>query len=176
LRDGIKHDVTASHCVSLSAKDERDIERISEKVARANVGVVALPLTNLFLQSRDIHSLPPRAITPTRVLASCGVTVAAGADNLQDPFNVLGRGDPLETAGFMVLAAHESTSSALDMVTINSHHVISPGRTFLHEGDRADFVAMRATNVREAIAMGPPDRTVVYGGVVITEQKRNIVP
>jgi cytosine/adenosine deaminase-related metal-dependent hydrolase len=41
-------------------------------------------------------------------------------------------------------------------------------------GDKADFVVVTATNLREAIAMGPPDRTVVYGGVVISEQKRNI--
>jgi hypothetical protein len=41
-------------------------------------------------------------------------------------------------------------------------------------GQRADLVAIPATNVREAIAMGPPDRHVVYGGVVVTNQKRNI--
>lgn len=174
LRNNIQHHITASHCVSLSAHSHEDIARISEKVATANVSVVALPLTNLFLQSRDIQTLAPRGITPTRALCSAGVTVAAGADNLQDPFNVLGRGDPLETASLMVLGAHETPISAMDMVTTNSHHVISPGRSFLSIGDKADFVAVAATNLREAIAMGPPDRTVVYGGVVISEQKRNI--
>jgi cytosine deaminase len=174
LRNNIQHHITASHCVSLSAQSPEDTARISEKVASANVSVVALPLTNLFLQSRNIQSLAPRGITPTRALSSAGVTVAAGADNLQDPFNLLGRGDPLETASLMVLAAHETPISAMKMVTTNSHHVISPGRSFLSVGDKADFVAVAATNLREAIAMGPPDRTVVYGGVVISEQKRNI--
>jgi cytosine deaminase len=74
----------------------------------------------------------------------------------------------------MVIAAHESPQTAYDMVTTNSHHVISPGRSFLRPGDKADFIAVSAANVREVIAMGPPDRTVVYGGVVINEQKRNI--
>ena len=174
LRNNIQHQVTASHCVSLSAQSPADIARISEKVAAANISVVALPLTNLFLQSRDVQSVAPRGITPTRALSSAGVTVAAGADNLQDPFNILGRGDPLETAALMVLAAHETPVRAMDMVTTNSHHVISPGRSFLTVGDKADFVVVTATNLREAIAMGPPDRTVVYGGVVISEQKRNI--
>jgi cytosine deaminase len=100
--------------------------------------------------------------------------VAAGADNLQDPFNPMGRGDPLETASLMVLAAHETPLSAFDMVAQNSHRVISPEHSFFTIGDQADFVVLPATNVREAVAMGPPDRTVVYGGVVITEQKRNI--
>jgi len=174
LRDNIKHNITASHCVSLSTQSESDITRVSEKVATANIAVVALPLTNLFLQSRGITSLSPRGITPTARLRARGVIVAAGADNLQDPFNPVGRGDPLETASLMVIAAHESSQTAYDMVTRNSHHVISPGRSFLRPGDKADFIAVPAANVREVIAMGPPDRTVVYGGVVINEQKRNI--
>lgn len=174
LRDNIVHDVTASHCVSLSTQSEIDINRTAEKVAMSGIRVVALPLTNLFLQGRDTSSFVPRGITPTGALAKHGVRVAAGGDNLQDPFNPMGRGDPLETASIMVIAAHETPSHALDMVTVNSHHVISPTSSFLNVGDKADFVGVTATNVREAIAMGPPDRTVVYGGVVITEQKRNI--
>jgi len=174
LRDGITHDVTASHCVSLSTHPSDVMKRTAEKVAQAGINVVALPLTNLFLQSRDVNTTPARAITPTHILRDAGVIVSAGADNLQDPFNPLGRGDPLETAALMVLAAHESPVSALEMVTRNSHHVVSPNRSFLKPGDKADFVVLPATNVREAIAMGPPDRTVVYGGVVITKEKRNI--
>lgn len=174
LQNNVCHNITASHCVSLSSRSSNDISAIADKVAEAGIAVVALPLTNLFLQSRDIHSLPPRAITPTRALSQAGVTVAAGADNLQDPFNVMGRGDPLETASLMVLAAHETPTSALTMVSTNSHQVITPGRSFLSVGDRADFISVQASNVREVIAMGPPDRTVVYGGVVITQQKRNI--
>ena len=174
LRDNIKHNVTASHCVSLSTQSESDISRVSEKVAAANIAVVALPLTNLFLQSRGVISSLPRGITPTARLRASGVLVAAGADNLQDPFNPVGRGDPLETASLMVIAAHESPQTACNMVTTNSHQVITPGRSFLKPGDKADFIAVAAANVREVIAMGPPDRTVVYGGVAINEQKRNI--
>lgn len=174
IRDNISHNVTASHCVSLSSQSETDISRVSDKVAAAGITVVALPLTNLFLQARGIVTGQMRGITPTLRLQASGVTVAAGADNLQDPFNPVGRGDPLETASLMVLAAHEDIQSAFNMVTTNSHHVVSPGRSFLSVGDKADFIAVAAANVREVIAMGPPDRTVVYGGVVINEQKRNI--
>lgn len=39
-----------------------------------------------------------RAIAPISALRAGGVTVCAGADNLRDPFNPLGRADPLETA------------------------------------------------------------------------------
>lgn len=173
ITNRVKHPVVASHCVALSARPEPDIRRIAEKVALAGITVVALPHTNLYLQARDTATLPPRAITPVRILRECGVTVAAGADNLQDPFNPLGRADPLETAALMVMAAHQSVDSALDMVTLHAHSAVTGRAGHLSAGARADFVVVHATNVREAIAMGPPDRTVVYGGVVITEQKRN---
>ena len=48
----------------------------------------------------------PAALTAVRALRGAGVNVAAGADNLQDPFNPVGRGDPLETAALMVMAGH----------------------------------------------------------------------
>lgn len=174
IERGITHPVTASHCVSLSMHSLQDIKRIADKVAHAGITVVALPQTNLFLQSRDIHSQAPRGITPTHLLRDAGVVVAAGADNLQDPFNLVGRGDPLEIASLMTIAAHETITDAFDMITTNSHHVVHGAFSSVAVGQRANFVGVPATNLREAIAMGPPDRTVVYGGVVITEQKRNI--
>ena len=48
----------------------------------------------------------PRALTAIRALTDAGVNLAAGADNLQDPFNPVGRGDCLETASLMVMAGH----------------------------------------------------------------------
>lgn len=174
ITNNVHHDVTASHCVSLSTKSERDVARIAEKATAAQIKIVALPLTNLFLQSRDKETNMSRGIAPTRILRQHGALVAAGGDNLQDPFNPMGRGDPLETASLMVVAAHESAADAFDLVTNNSHHVVSGSSSFLHVGDKADFIAVRAANVREVVAMGPPDRIVVYGGVVLTEQKRNI--
>ena len=50
----------------------------------------------------------PRGLTAVRALREAGVVVAAGADNLQDPFNPLGRACPFETAGLMVWTAHLS--------------------------------------------------------------------
>lgn len=174
IERGISHHVTASHCVSLSTRSTDDIRRIADKVAAAGITVVALPQTNLFLQARDIHSLAPRGITPSTLLRQAGVVVAAGADNLQDPFNLVGRADPLEIANLMMVAAHETAEQAFKMVTSHSHVAVHGTTSSLHVGDTANFIGIRATNLREAIAMGPPDRTVVYGGVVLTEPKRNI--
>ncbi len=172
--ENLVHPLSASHCVSLSIQDESTIRETADKVARANINVTALPHTNLFLQGRDIHSSNPRAITPVQLLSAAGVNVAAGADNLQDPFNPMGRADPLETAALMVMAAHQLPVNALQMVTSNAAKVVHNHFHTVDVGQRANLVAVPATNIREAIAMGPPDRFVVYGGVVISNQKRNI--
>ena len=63
------------------------------------------------------RSAPPRGLTAIRPLLDAGVTLAAGADNLQDPFNLVGRADPMETAALMVMAGHLLPAEAYDAVS-----------------------------------------------------------
>jgi cytosine deaminase len=151
---GFIHRVAASHCVSLVLQTELRQREVAEKVAAAKISVIALPHTNLFLQGRDCQVAMPRGVTAVRALRAAGVNIAAGADNLQDPFNPVGRGDPLETAGLMILTAHVLPDDALHMVTAGARAAMGLGPT-------ADQVAVRATTIREAIAFGPADRVVV---------------
>lgn len=158
--------VTASHCVSLGQQSVADQRRTAEAVAAAGISVIALPHTNLFLQGRGCSPMP-RALTAVQELRDAGANVAAGADNLQDPFNPLGRACPFETAGLMVLAAHLRPSDAWAMVSTNSARALDrtaaapdAGGHGLRPGAPADLVAVPAANIREAIAMSPRDRLV----------------
>jgi cytosine deaminase len=173
IRDNVSHQMNASHCVSLSTRPEADIDLIAAKVATAGITITALPQTNLFLQERGVSTKPARAITPIHRLQQAGVVVAAGADNLQDPFNLVGRGDPLEIASLLMVSAQVTALQALQMVSSNAHTAVHGVTSSLAVGEPADFTAIPATNIRESIAMGPPDRIVVYGGVVIDNQIRN---
>jgi cytosine/creatinine deaminase len=173
LRDNVSHQLNASHCVALSTRSENDIDRIAAKVGAAGITVTALPQTNLFLQERGVSSNPSRAITPIHRLQQAGVVVAAGADNLQDPFNLIGRADPLEIASLLMISAHVTVDMAIQMVSTDAHQAVHGTISALTVGQPANFVAIPATNLRESIAMGPPDRIVVYGGVVIDNQIRN---
>jgi cytosine deaminase len=173
IRDNLSHQMNASHCVALSTKSEADIDRIAAKVSAAGITVTALPQTNLFLQERGISTNPARAITPIHRLQRAGVIVAAGADNLQDPFNLVGRGDPLEIASLLMVSAHVAAATAIQMVSSHALHVVHGVASCLSVGEPATFVATLAANLRESIAMGPPDRIVVHGGVVLDNQIRN---
>ena len=166
------HSVTASHCVSLGMQAEDVQQRISEKVAQANIGVVALPHTNLFLQGRENLTAPPRGLTAISKLRMAGVRVAAGADNLQDPFNPLGSGDPLETAALMVLAAHQLPGDAFDAISNTAKSVIGTAQSRLKIGDRADLMLTQAESLREAIANRSTRSMVMYRGK-LTHLTRN---
>ena len=99
VKTGFPFPVTASHCVSLGMQPLDRQREIAEAVAAAGIAVVALPATNLYLQGRDHQQAMPRGLTAVKALRAAGVVVAAGADNLQDPFNPMGRACPFETAG-----------------------------------------------------------------------------
>ena len=173
LRDNLSHKMNASHCVALSTRSETDIDRIAAKVSAAGITVTALPQTNLFLQERGVSTNQARAITPIHRLQQAGVIVAAGADNLQDPFNLVGRADPLEIASLLMISTHVTADMAVQMISSDAHQAVHGIKSALTVGQPANFVALPATNLRESIAMGPPDRIVVYGGVVIDDQIRN---
>ena len=164
---GFPHHVAASHCVTLAVQSEHRQREVAEKVAAAAISVIALPHTNLFLQGREFQVSMPRAVTAVKALRAAGVNVAAGADNLQDPFNPVGRGDPLETAGLMVMTAHVSPSDALEMVS-------SAARAAMGLGPCEDRVAVRACTIREAIAFGPADRLVVRHGSDLETERSHV--
>ncbi|HSL73460.1 MAG TPA: amidohydrolase family protein [Ilumatobacteraceae bacterium] len=167
---GFPHPVTASHCVSLGQRSAAEQHRIAELVAAAGIGVVTLPHTNLWLGGRDQQPVP-RGLTAVAALRAAGVAVAAGADNLQDPFNPLGRACPFETAGLMVLVAHDLPPVAWSAVSRDARRVLGrPGGT-IEVGAPADLVAVPATSLRQAIAEGPSGRRVFRAGREVTSQE-----
>lgn len=164
IADGFPHPVTASHCVSLGMQSEAAQQETAERVAEAGISVVALPQTNLYLQARGHAIGPPRGLTAIVALRRAGVNVAAGADNLQDPFNLVGKGDPLETAALMVMAGHLLPVDAYATVTSNARRAVLGSPSTIDVGQPGDFVAVRVLNVRESIAYQPESRITFRHG------------
>ena len=161
-----KNSVTASHCVSLGMQNQNEQKLISEKVALAYIGVITLPHTNLFLQGRENSVAPPRGLTAVKALRTAGVRVAAGADNLQDPFNPIGNGDPLETASLLVLAAHQLPEDAFAAISNTAKSVMGLPETRLNIGDLADLMLTPVDSLREAIANRTSRQMVMARGQI----------
>ncbi len=140
---------------------------VAGEVAAAGISIVPLPQTNLFLQGRDHPQSTPRGLTAIAALREAGVLVAAGADNVQDPFNLVGRSDPLETAALLVMAGHVLPDEAYDMVANNVRRVLGLAPVRFEVGDPADFVAIDAPSVRGAIADAPADRKLFRAGRLV---------
>ncbi len=166
ISSGLKQDVVASHCVSLGMQTETVQKRVSERVAEAGIGVIALPHTNLFLQGRDFTTATPRGLTAVSNLRKAGVKVAFGADNLQDPFNPIGRGDPLESAGLAILTAHLLPNDAFDSVSTISRQVMGLDVAGPQIGATASLMLTQAGSIREAIANTPTRNLVLYKGQI----------
>lgn len=167
---GFPYPVTASHCVSLGMLPADRQQEIAEAVAAAGIGVVVNPHTNLFLQGRSHQQAMPRGLSAVAALRAAGVPVAAGQDNIQDPFNPLGRCDPFEVAALLVLGAHLSPADAFAAVSAEAARVAGIPSHSLVAGAPADLLAVRASGLREAMAMAPrgDDRIVLRAGRPIT--------
>ena len=173
---GFAHPVTASHCVTLGLQSPDVQAAVSREVADAGVSVVALPQTNLFLQCRNHPTATPRGLTAIDALRQAGALVCAGADNVQDPFNLVGRSDPLETAALLVMAGHRLPDEAFRMVGTDARACLGLPSAEPVVGAVADLVAIDAPSVRGAIADAPMARKVFHRGklVAATSQSRTI--
>ena len=171
--------VTASHVVSLGVRPPDAQAVIASQIAQAAITVVTLPQTNLFLQARGIASSAPRGLTALDALETAGALVVAGGDNLEDPFNLMGRGDPLETASLLVAAGHRTPDVALTAVSTGARLMMGLGPNGaaggeIAPGDVADLVALDAQSVRHAIATAPSERMTFRHGRLTFHTSHNV--
>ncbi len=169
IRHGLEGTVNASHCVSHGLKSAEEQHEIAAALAHADITVVTLPRTNLYLQARGLHQAPPRGTVGVQAMLDEGVTVGGGADNCQDPFYPIGKCDPLETSSLLVSVCHQTPERAFEMVAKDIRTITSRPQLDFRPGSPADFVAIDAASIRAAIADQPAGRTVVHRGRVVAE-------
>ncbi|HWN31907.1 MAG TPA: amidohydrolase family protein [Pseudonocardia sp.] len=164
---GLRQRVTASHCVSLGSLPDSRLVEVIDEVRAAGLGIVTLPITNLYLQGWQSARPVPRGIAPVRELLAAGVTVAAGADNLRDPFNPMGRADPFETTSLLVTAAHLDEKQALRAVTDAGRELLGLPPAGVTPGAAADLVAVEAESLTDVLAGSGGSRVVLRAGRVV---------
>jgi cytosine/creatinine deaminase len=166
-RRGLQGRVTASHCVSLGTQPTAHAREVAADLADAGVAVVSNPQTNLYLQARGDHTAALRGLTAVRPLLDAGAVLAGGGDNVQDPFNAVGRGDPLETASLLVTAGHLTTAEAYHAVSAGARAAMGLPEVRLEVGRPAEILAVRAESLNQALA-DPTDRVVIHQGRVVS--------
>jgi cytosine deaminase len=167
VADGFRQSVTASHCVSLGLQPPEVQDRIAADVSRAGISVISCPATNLHLQARDVRRATPRGITALSALIHAGATVAAGGDNVQDFFHPLGCGDPLQTAGLLVLGAQLDIPTAYGLVSHGARTAMALPAAGVRAGDPAELLAVAGASLQEVLATATEDRLVFRRGRLV---------
>jgi cytosine deaminase len=171
LRHAFEGRIVVGHCCSLALQAPDDAARIIDKVARAGIAVVSLPMCNMYLQDRHAGRTPrSRGVTLLHELKARGVAVAVSSDNTRDPFYAYGDLDPLEVYREATRIAHLDhpvsdwpkaiTSTPADVMGLSS-----AGRLMV--GGPADLVLTRARSWTELLSRPQSDRVVIRSGRAI---------
>jgi cytosine deaminase len=152
---GMDGKVAVSHAYALGDISADALAGAGEKIAAAGVAI----MTN----APGDHPFPPVA-----ALRKAGVTVFAGSDNIRDSWWPYGDGDMLNRANMIGYRSgfYEDweLEAAYDLVSHAGAKALGLEGYGIAVGAKADFVALRAEHVPEAVAAVPKDRTVYRAG------------
>ena len=161
--------VSAGHCVRLGTLEPTELGEVIDEVLASDIGIISLPITNLYLQGWQHPVATPRGLTALRALLDAGVRLGAGADNVRDPFNPVGRSDALETASLLVTAGHLTLDEAYAAVSTGARDVMNLPVAGVEVGAAAELLAVRGTNLSDVVANASADRFVIHAGDLVAQ-------
>jgi cytosine deaminase len=160
---------SAGHCVRLGTLEAAELGAVLAEVKLSDVGIISLPITNLYLQGWEHPVSTPRGLTAIRALLDSNIRFAAGADNVRDPFNPVGRSDALETASLLVTAGHLTLHEAYTAVSDGARAVMALPPAGVQVGAAAELLAVRGISLSHVIANASADRYVIHAGNLVAQ-------
>ncbi|MEM6253056.1 MAG: cytosine deaminase [Cyanobacteria bacterium P01_D01_bin.156] len=168
LRHDFQGDITCGHCCSLSVQPPEVVEKTLSLAKAANIGIVSLPMCNLYLQDRQTGHTPRyRGVTLLHELHKRNMTVALASDNCRDPFYAYGDHDGLEVFKQSIRIGHldhpfshwpkSLTSRPAQLMGLDNIGYLAPEVT-------ADFICFKARSLNELVARHQCDRVVIRKG------------
>ncbi|MBI4195106.1 MAG: amidohydrolase family protein [Betaproteobacteria bacterium] len=164
---GLEGRVAASHCCSLAVAPAAVRAEAIGLAAEARLHVIALPLTNLYLQGRESGL---RGVPPVAEILAAGINVACGSDNVQDPFLPTGNADPLLAAQVLgIVAQLADPDFLLEAVSLRAAHAmgLSADTDWCRTGAPACFAVADCGPEDDPVARLAPRPLVVFNGRVV---------
>lgn len=153
--------VSLSHVCTLSVLKSDALQETLKRLALAEITLVVLPETNLYLQDRSTNAAPRlRGLLPLREAFAAGLTLRLGTDNVRDWFFPYGDGDMLESAYMAALAGQIDSVPNLLALACN-------GKAEIVIGDSADFTLIPVPTFDEALATRPAGRLLMRQGKIL---------
>lgn len=178
VRLGWQGRVAVGHLTELAALPVAEQQRVIAEIRGAGIGVISLPLTDLYLMGRGDELNVRRGLTPIRRLLAAGVPVALASNNIRNPFTPVGTADLAHVLFVAAVAAHMGTPAGmrqlLDTVTTHPARILGLRDYGLQVGCRADLVVWGCETPEEVVAALPPRTLVVKNGRVTVENERRV--
>ncbi|WP_315923599.1 cytosine deaminase [Mesorhizobium sp. SP-1A] len=169
LRHRFQGKILVGHCCSLARQPDKDVLDTLDKVARAGMAVVSLPMCNLYLQDRRHDGTTPRwrGVTLLHEMKARGIPVAVASDNTRDPFYAYGDLDMLEVYRMATRILHldhpvGDWPKAAASTPAETMGLASDG--LLRAGGPADFIVFKGRSWTELLSRPESGRMVVRAG------------
>lgn len=163
--------VVCGHCCSLAVQPPNVVDETIDLTVAAGIGVISLPMCNLYLQDR-VPGRTPRWRGPTLLheLAARGVPVAVASDNCRDAFHGFGDHDMLEvfreaTRICHLDRPHGDWPRAVTATPADFMGLAGGGR--IGRGVPADLVLFEGRTWSELLSRPQADRVVLRAGKAI---------
>ncbi len=183
-KENIQIPITCSHLSSLGLLPHSFLMGLAERLAKHQVNVIALPLTNGWLLNHDRRITPiQRPLAPIHQLQLAGVNVAIGSDNVQDSWFPIGNLDPLSLIAFTMPLAQLAPWQRLGLspFTTSSARVMKlQWDGVFRKGSPADLVLLDVSSWSQALSVLPNRKVMINGEwfkeKIIPTEKSNEIP
>jgi cytosine deaminase len=168
---GYQGRVTLGHVTSLGALTPDELKPVMELLREADISIVTLPATDLYLSGRKDNKNQRRGLTPVKVLYNAGVNVAYSSNNIRNAFTPFGKADMLVIGNMLAhviqFGTPEHQAAVLDMGTKNAARAIGMKSDYgIAVGKQADLVILDTYMVADALLDIPSRSWVIKRGKI----------
>jgi cytosine deaminase len=171
IETGYQGRVTLGHVTSLAALTPEELKPIMELLREADISIVTLPATDLYLSGRKDDKNQRRGLTPVKALYNAGINVAYSSNNVRNAFTPFGKADMLVIGNMLAhviqFGTPEHQAAVLDMGTKNAARAIGmKGDHGIAVGKQADLVILDTYLVADALLDIPSRSWVIKRGKI----------
>lgn len=173
---GYRGRVALGHVTSLGALTAEQAKPVIDLLREADIHIVTLPATDVYLGGRHDEHNQRRGLTPVRRLRDANVNVTYSSNNIRNAFTPFGKADPLLIGNFLAHLAQFGTldnqAFVLSMGTHGAARAMGIEQDYgLAVGRQADLVILDTYDVADALLDIPVRSWVIKRGRITVETR-----